>query len=290
MGIISYVKQIYLNVWTTQHSNYRRVKMFKKKATLMLLVATMLVGGAGLTGCGTSETKSNAAGTESTKKDEVKITLYDTDGKTVLDTVKVKSGKKAEIKTPEKKDYTFVDWYLNKDHTRKADLTKPFTQDTKLFAGFAKYKEDTRTFYIVGKGESPVLSESNWGAVTGDSQKLTKTDKEGVNEYTITLDLKKGDQFQFAMDGKWSDQRGFGYLKSISLNGEDYFKNSGSLGDASSKKSNIEVAKDGKYTFTLTTYPAEDTYDEKDPYYKEENKENFNLNPYDTISFTYSEN
>jgi hypothetical protein len=178
-------------------------------------------------------------------------------------------------------------WYATPELTRVFDPTKAIEEDTSLYAGFAQYTEDTRDFYIVGSGESEVLAESNWGAVTGDAQKMTKEDNAEANVYTITVKLEEGDQFQFAMDGSWGDQRGYGYLATTEQDGTTYFKNSGSLGDAAVKKSNIEVAVAGTYTFTLTTYPSEDVYDTEDEYYTEETKENFNMNPYDTITFTY---
>ncbi len=52
------------------------------------------------------------------------------------------------------------------------------------------------------------------------------------------------------------------------------------------KKRSVAVA--GNYTFTLTTYPGEDEYETDDANYTEENKENFNINPYDVITWTYN--
>ncbi|SDY11950.1 InlB B-repeat-containing protein [Lachnobacterium bovis] len=263
--------------------------MLRKKVTAFLMVATMGVGALGMSACGTDSSKADSAKAD-TVKDGVKVEIYNVDGKTKIETLKVKSGEKVNPKEPKKDGYKFIGWYLTPDHTRKADLTQGITENTKLYAGLAQQKEDTRTFYIVGNGKSDVLKESNWGKVMGDAQKLEKKTVNGENEYTITLNLKAGDQFQFALDGKWSDQRGYGYLAETSKDGKEYFKDSGSLGDASVKKSNIEVKEDGKYTFTLKTYPADDYYDKKDEYYKESSKENFNLNPYDTITFDYSAN
>ena len=92
-----------------------------------------------------------------------------------------------------------------------------------------------------------------------------------------------------SVDETWADQRGYGYLESGMLDGKTYFKNAGGLGDTPAEKSNIEVAVAGTYTFTLTTFPGEDVYDEADQYYTEETKENFNSNPYDKITWTYTE-
>lgn len=67
------------------------------------------------------------------------------------------------------------------------------------------------------------------------------------------------------------------------------FENSGGLGETSSKRSNIKVAKAGTYTFTLTTHPAEDIYDTESSEYTDENKESFNINNFDTITWTFEE-
>lgn len=271
--------------------------MNKKRILTTVVLASMILGSIGLTGCGntkdTEQTTEEATveegqTTETQQSGECTVTLYDGDGTTVLDTVTVTTGEKAELTDPEKDGYTFMGWFVNPEKTRKFDAETAIEEDTDLYAGFSQYQEDTREFYIVGSGESTVLSESNWGAVIGDAQKLTKEENSEANVYTITLDLNEGDEFQFAIDGNWADQRGYGYMVSTEQDGTAYFKNSGSLGDASSKKSNINVAVSGNYTFTLTTYPADDIYDTEDEYYTEDTKENFNLNPYDTITFTYN--
>lgn len=135
--------------------------------------------------------------------------------------------------------------------SHKFDFSQAVTEDTSVFAGFVTYVEDTREFAIVGSGTSPVLLESNWGAVIGDAQKMTKEESDSENVYTITLDLSEGDQFQFVMDSSWGDQRGYGYLDTIELDGMDYFENSGSLGDTGVKRSNIKCAGGGKlYVYT----------------------------------------
>ena len=67
---------------------------------------------------------------------------------------------------------------------------------------------DTRDFYILGNGAGALLKESNWGAVVSDAHKLAKS--ETSNEYTITLDLYVGDEFQFAINSDWADQKGAG--------------------------------------------------------------------------------
>ena len=216
------------------------------------------------------------------------VTYYDIDGTTVLDTEEVEDDGTITKTEGNKDGYTFIAWYISPKMTRKFNVDEKIHEDKKLYGGFAKYTEDTREFAILGDGDSDVLKESAWGKVIGDAQKMTKEDNSEANVYTITVDLKEGDQFQFAMDSSWGDQRGYGYLTTDTIDGTQYLQKEGGLGKTSAQKSNIGVLVSGNNTFTLTTYPDSDTYDTEDPEYKEENKENFNYNPYDSITFTYN--
>lgn len=268
----------------------------KKRAMEVVLAAAVLTFGVyGLTGCGAAENTETEAGIESTEATESEeaagthtVTFYDSDGTTVLDTVDVEDGASVEEYVPEKEGYTFAGWFATPQMSHKFDFSTEITEDTSVFAGFVSYVEDTRSFAIVGSGKSPALLESNWGAVIGEAQTMTKEDAADENVYTITLDLEEGDEFQIAADSNWSNQRGYGYLTTIEQDGKEYFANSGGLGDTGVKKANIKVAVSGNYTITLTTYPGEDTYDTDDAYYTEETKECFNYNAYDTITWTYN--
>lgn len=228
------------------------------------------------------ETDTNAK----TAAEEVTVTFYDSDGTTILKTEKVTSGSKVEEYVPTKEGYEFVGWFATPQMSHSFDFTAALTADTSIFGGFVQYKEDTREFAIVGNGKSPLLLASSWGATINEEHKLTKNPD--VNEYSITLDLYEGDEFQFAIDTSWKNQRGYGYLTSIEQDGVEYFANSGAYGDSTVKRSNIKAAVAGNYTFTLTTHPADDTYETNNANYTEENKENFNVNPYDNITFTYN--
>ncbi len=267
--------------------------MRKKHLTAFLLGMTMMVASLGMTACGdtadTATTDTAVVETESDTDTNVHtVTFYDSDGETVLSTEEVNHGESATYYEPEKDGYTFVGWFVTPKLSREYDFSGSITSDTELFAGFVSYVEDTRSFAIVGSGESEVLTESNWGAVISDAQTMTKEEVDGANVYTLTVTLAEGDEFQFAADSNWSDQRGYGYLETGSLDGVDYLKSAGGLGETSAEKSNIQVQVAGTYTFTLTTYPAEDVYDTENEYYTEETKENFNSNPYDTITWEYS--
>lgn len=269
--------------------------MKKRVMKAVLAVMVLALGVTGLTGCGKTEndvkteTEATSAVAKGTEEAGVHtVTFYDSDGTTVLSTAEVENGATAEEYLPEKEGYTFAGWFATPQMSHKFDFAAAITEDTSVFAGFVSYVEDTRSFAILGSGKSAVLMESNWGAVIGDAQTMTKEDVEGENVYTITVDLQAGDEFQFAVDSSWADQRGYGYLENIEQDGVEYFVNSGGLGDTGVKKANIKVAVPGNYTFTLTTYPGEDTYDTEDSYYSEENKENFNYNAYDRIAWTYN--
>ena len=211
------------------------------------------------------------------------VTFYN--GEVTLKVEEVKDGEFATDWTPVVDGYTFDDWYGTPDFTHKFDFSQPITKDTEVFGKFISNEvvTDTRDFYIVGSGTSPLLLESNWGKVVNDSMKLTKASDK--NDYTITLDLYAGDQFQFAINSSWENQRGVGYLQGFTLDGEEIFKDPGSAYGNSSKRSNIEVKKSGNYTFTLTTYPDKDYYDVDNANYTEAGKENFNLSDYDTITW-----
>ena len=256
-----------------------------KRKRLMIVLAALVLS-IGTVGCGNNETNTGSNTQEEVKEDTCKVTFYDSDGKTELKTLEVKSGECAEEYVPEKEG--FVGWFATPQMSHRFDFSTPITEDTQVFGGFVTYVEDTREYSVVGSGTSPVLMESNWGKVLGDAQKMTKEDNDEANVYTITLDLNEGEEFQCATNSSWHNQRGYGYLEGISKDGKEYFANAGGLGDVSTKRSNIKCAVAGNYTFTLTTYPGEDTYETDNSSYTEENKEAFNINAYDVITWTYN--
>lgn len=253
--------------------------------TVMTMCGCLMVGCKGKSTNTTTEatdptaTVTESAVTEEPQEKTFKVTFYDSDFTTVLSTQDVKEGECAKEYTPEKDGAMFTDWYAVKTLTIEYDFSKPVTKDIEIYAGFIPEKEDTRTFALVGSGKSPLLMKSSWGTYIDDDYYMTKAD--GENVYTITADIMQGDQFQFAINTSWHDQRGAGYMKEKSIDGVEYFSGDGN-------RSNITCNVSGNYTFTLTTYPGADLYETEDPNYEESKKENFNINPYDTITFTYN--
>lgn len=225
-----------------------------------------------------------ACGNDEPKTEQYTVTYYD--GTEVLKKETVNKGETAKKWTPEKTDYTFVDWYATPNFSHLFKFEDPITQDTSAFAQWASATQsvDTRTYYIVGSGTSPILRASDWGKVINNDMKMEKASDK--NEYTYTLDLQVGDEFQFAINESWHNQRGVGYLTTLKLeDGTDAFSGSSTIGDNSSYRLNIKCEYAGNYTFTLTTHPDDDTYETTHPQYTEANKEAFNINSLDKISW-----
>lgn len=251
--------------------------MSKKLLAVLALgaVASMAVGFAA---CTPSENEPSGG-------DKVTVSFIDgTDKTTVLKTVEVEKGSTVEEYVPEKDGYEFVDWFGTPSMNHEYDFSTPINNNVSIFAGFTKYVEDDRVFYVVGSGTSELLFTSAWGDVITDSHKLTKA--EGKNEYSITMDLKAGDEFQFALNSAWENKRGFGYLDTLELaDGTAVFSGQGSPYDDSTKGQNIKVEYSGNYTLTLYTYPNEDYYNTSAPSYTEEQKEVYNLGMFDKITW-----
>lgn len=215
------------------------------------------------------------------------VTYYD--GTTVLKTEEVEEGGHATDWEPEAKEgMEFSDWYVDAGLNRVFDFEgEAITADKSLYAGYvAVGTDDTRTWAIVGSGQGDTLSSSAWGTVITDVHMLEKT--EGENEFTITLDLYEDDQFQFATDTSWMNQRGFGYIpladRTMTVDGEEVtpFSGGGGIGETADKQSNIIVEYPGNYTFTLTTYPDEDYYDDN------VNNGLVSISNFDTITYEYN--
>ena len=215
------------------------------------------------------------------------VTYYD--GTTVLKTEEVEEGSHATYWEPEAKEgMEFSDWYVDAGLNRVFDFEgEAITADKSLYAGYvAVGTDDTRTWAIVGSGQGDILSSSAWGTVITDVHALEKT--EGENEFTITLDLYEDDQFQFATDTSWMNQRGFGYIpladRTMTVDGEEVtpFSGGGGIGETADKQSNIIVEYPGNYTFTLTTYPDEDYYDDN------VNNGLVSISNFDTITYEYN--
>ena len=241
----------------------------KKSLLALIAICAVTAMSAGIVACGGGNTH----------------TVTFMDGDTVLKTEEVEDGATVSEYTPTKEGgYEFVDWFATPSKNHEYDFTTPITDDVTIYAGFTLFKDDTREFYVLGSGTSELLFTSDWGAVITDAHKLTKAD--GKNEYSITMDLKEGDQFQFALDSEWSNKRGYGYLETLTMpDGTEVFSGEGSPYDDSAKGSNIVCEYAGNYTLTLYTYPNDDYYNTSGTGYTEDRKEIYNLGTYDKITW-----
>lgn len=155
--------------------------------------------------------------------------------------------------------YEFLGWYETPTflESSKKDLaTATFDADTTLYGSFKSKNvtEDTRKWYIVGAGSSSVLAASNWAGTVEDAVKdacQLKATGNATNEFSITVDLFAGDQFQVIYDWQWNGQKGYGCFTTIDAT---QMENGGGLA-GSADKSNVNVIMDGNYTITLTTDP-----------------------------------
>ena len=200
-------------------------------------------------------------------ENEAKFTVTFYDGTTVITEKEVEEGGKVSAFEPsdvgyEKEDFTFDGWYATADFTFDWSFDNAIDKDTNVYSMWTSSKEDTRQWTIAGSSSAGgPLAAIGWngGPIAGENGNiLQKT--EGKNEFTITIDLYAGDQFQFCIqdeDGVWNtnDSDGGGARGGQYLEENDYMSAPGTgLGDG---QVNITVSVSGNYTLTLTT-DAED--------------------------------
>ena len=200
-------------------------------------------------------------------ENEAKFTVTFYDGTTVITEKEVEEGGKVAAFEPsdvgyEKEDFTFDGWYATADFTFDWSFDTAIDKDTNVYSMWTSSKEDTRQWTIAGSSSAGgPLAAIGWngGPIAGENGNiLQKT--EGKNEFTITIDLYAGDQFQFCIqdeDGVWNtnDSDGGGARGGQYLEENDYMSAPGTgLGDG---QVNITVSVSGNYTLTLTT-DAED--------------------------------
>lgn len=228
--------------------------MKKKMKKILSLTLTFLMSAMMLCACGETEAAD--------------ITVTFMNGEVELGKVTAKAGEVltdyVQFETVE--NAAFMGWYETPtflDSSLKDLTTATFDVDTTLYGSFknTNVAEDTRLWYVVGAGTSPVLAASSWAGSVDDSVKsacqLVATGN-ATNEFAITLDLYAGDQFQVIHDWSWDGQKGFGAFTTIDAS---QMENGGGLG-GSAATANVNVLMDGNYTITLTTDPdnaAQDT-------------------------------
>ena len=203
-------------------------------------------------------------------EDETKFTVTFYDGTTVITEKEVEEGGKVAAFEPsdvgyEKEGFAFDGWYATADFTFDWSFDTAIDKDTNVYSMWTSSKEDTRQWTIAGSSGSSSaggpLAAIGWngGPIEGENGNILKK-TEGKNEFTITIDLYVGDQFQFCIqdeEGVWNtdDASGGGARGGQYLEENEYMSAPGTgLGDG---QVNITVSVSGNYTLTLTT-DAED--------------------------------
>lgn len=232
-----------------------------KKVKRFLVLLTCLAMVMGMAACG------KPAEDDEVEVAKVKVTFMR--GDVTLGTVEAESGKTLDsafytsYETAD--DATFLGWFGTPTYLEasKQDLASAtFEEDTTLYGCFqsTQVAEDTRLWYIVGASSKGALAESSWAGSVDDTVKakfqLVATGN-ATNEFSITIDLYAGDQFQIIHDWQWNEQHGFGYLEDYDT---EQFANGGGL-SGSDNGSNVNVMADGNYTITLTTNPDDAAMD-----------------------------
>ncbi len=189
------------------------------------------------------------------------VTFYD--GETVIATQEVEEGQKAESFVPsdkgyDKENYEFAGWFATSDFTHDWSFDTAIDRDTNVYSQWVSAAEDTRQWLIAGSSSAGgPLAAIGWngGAIEGENGNIL-TKSPDKNEFTITIDLYVGDQFQFCIqdaEGNWNtdDAQGGGARGGQYLEANEYMAAPGTgLGDG---QVNITVSVSGNYTLTLTT-------------------------------------
>lgn len=202
-----------------------------KKKLLSVVLLVCLICAAALTAC----------------QQQVTLTLYDNDGKTVIKTLTVNRGGVAvKPQDPTKDGFTFKGWFITPTNAKEFDFSQPLNEDAKAYAQWqtADYT-DTRDWVLVG-------TPTSWAAAEG--YHFTKSATKG-NEYTLTIDVDLNDAFKCTVlnaDGKldYENSNGANVGYALLKNAGDNFTSGEGLGDA---PKNIVCAVAGNYTFTLKT-------------------------------------
>lgn len=237
-----------------------------KRWSALICAAALLLALAACGGPAASQTE------EPTAEPAVTYTVTFMRGDEVLGTASAEEGAVLDASAYEAyeaaEDAEFLGWYETPSllESSKKDLgTLAITGDMTLYGSFksTNVAEDIRAWYVVGA--SPAggpLAASQWAGASveepvREDYRLAATGN-AVNEFSITIDLFNGDQFQVIHDWAWDGQKGYGTFTQID---DAQMANGGGLG-GTSDTANVNVIMDGNYTITLTTDPDDPKQDQ----------------------------
>lgn len=255
----------------------------KKFAKIFALVLVLAMAMSVMAGCVEEPAASNP--TTTPKGDDNKVTVTWYNGSEELRTEEVEKGTKLTSWTPTVEGKTFTGWYAEASLTQAFDFEAVINEDTDIFAAFKSdaYVEDTNEYYLIGSGAGD-MKVSNWDHANSQANLMMTKDTSitNANVYKITINMYAGDRFQICFGGDWNGQQGIGYIPGCEyadgINPNDNTEytaadkkyaevkdENGNVvfigGDEYNKESyvwNVILAEgqDGRYEFTLTTYPA----------------------------------
>lgn len=234
------------------------MKRLEKRLTAGAMIAMLSFGC--IAGCGSKEQEAAAS------SEQVTVTFMNQDE--VLGTATANAGEALDASSYEtyenSQDADFNGWYETPTflESSKKDLsTDSFSKDTTLYGDFraSSVAEDTRKWYIAGTSEKGILSANNWaGDITDEEKEEFELKPTGnTNEFSLTIDLYEGDQFQVIHDWSWDGQKGFGKFSNLD---ETQMVDDGGLG-GTVDTDNVKVVMDGNYTITLSTNPENQAQD-----------------------------
>ena len=180
-------------------------------------------------------------------EDQVTVTVYDSDGLTVLNEFKVNKG---AVLTEEdlgvsKEGYELSGVFVTPALLRPYDGS-PIENDTALFTAWQSANVDEREWIVAGSLTG--YPDNNWGHVwPQDDFRLQPVEGE-FNTFYIELNLYKNDEFKIAVideDYNWGDNLGSTMLvdRTYIAGGEDAFATG----------ANCKVLEDGLYGLTFIT-------------------------------------
>lgn len=255
----------------------------KKFAKIFALVLVLAMAMSVMAGCVEEPAASNP--TTTPKGDDNKVTVTWYNGSEELKTEEVEKGTKLTSWTPTVEGKTFTGWYAEASLTQAFDFEAVINEDTDIFAAFKSdaHVEDTNEYYLIGSGAGD-MKVSNWDHANSQANLMMTKDTSitNANVYKITINMYAGDRFQICFGGDWNGQQGIGYIPGCEyadgINPNDNTQytaadkkyaevkdENGNVvfigGDEYNKESyvwNVILAEgqDGRYEFTLTTYPA----------------------------------
>lgn len=251
-------------------------KIFKVMSMIMLVACSVLA----LTACNDEKP------TETPTEDKVAVCWYY--GSKLLKEEEVEKGTKLVSWTPVEEGKTFTGWFAEASTTTPFDFEKPVNEDTDIFAAFKsdEFVEDEYSYYLNGTGAGDML-KANWDHTKAEAElTMEKQDVEKANVYKITITMYAGDGFQVCYGGSWDGQQGIGIMVGAEYcdgvnkyDGNTYTAADKKVAQVKDAEGNVvfvgsdefnkgfEVwniilaeGQDGKYEFTLTTYPNAKAY------------------------------